>query len=92
MLRDTTARVGISIISLAPGFSPVLDRRGQNSRFNGFSAVPEAAEAADVAGGHGVTGLKPSANESRFRINDFTDTPERQTKTPFIHETILFRF
>jgi hypothetical protein len=50
-------------LSLAPGFSPVLDRHKLASRFNGFSARPEAAEAAGEVGGHCVTGLKPGANE-----------------------------
>jgi hypothetical protein len=28
------------LLSLAPGFSPVLNHREQTSRFNGFSAIP----------------------------------------------------
>ena|ERR1019366_2390591 len=62
---DSTAKVGISIVSVTPGFSPVLERRGQNGRFNGFFATLKAAEAADVRGCQDVTGLKPSANETR---------------------------
>jgi hypothetical protein len=27
-------------LSLAPGFSPVLNHRERTSRFNGFSAIP----------------------------------------------------
>jgi len=44
----------------------VLNRRERDSRFNGFPAIPEAAEAAATAGGHGVTGLKPGANEDQI--------------------------
>jgi hypothetical protein len=63
-------------ISLAPGFSPVLVRRRQASRFNGFYAIPEAAEAADVVGGFGITGLKPGANKRRKPgPDDFENTP-----------------
>jgi hypothetical protein len=50
-------------IPLAPGFSPVFDRRTRTSRFNGFPTMPEAAEAADKTVRHKVTGLKPGANE-----------------------------
>jgi len=57
-------------LSLAPGFSPVLIRPTTLSRFNGFSTMPEAAEAADVTGNHGVTGLKPGANEKRTPWSD----------------------
>jgi hypothetical protein len=58
-------------ISLAPGFSPVLDRRRSNSRFNGFFATPEAAEAAETAWLSRITGLKPGANENKTSPNDF---------------------
>ena len=39
-------------LSLAPGFSPVWNRRERTSRFNGFSAIPEAAEAAEPPARH----------------------------------------
>jgi hypothetical protein len=39
-------------ILLAPGFSPVWNLREQTSRFNGFPAIPEAAEAAAPTGRH----------------------------------------
>jgi hypothetical protein len=61
-------------VSLAPGFSPVLDQCRQNSRFNGFAGIPKAAEAADITGGRKVTGLKPGANERKSRANDFANT------------------
>jgi hypothetical protein len=43
-------------ILLAPGFSPVLDLDRNNSRFNGFFAGPEAAEAAERLGCYGSPG------------------------------------
>jgi hypothetical protein len=52
-------------ISLAPGFSPVLDRREQDSRFNGFAAIPEAAEAAGTSQSPRITGLKAGADQSK---------------------------
>jgi hypothetical protein len=61
-------------ISSAPGFSPVLDRCKSNSRFNGFFALPEAAEAAETARLSRGTGLKPGANESKTSPNDFAHT------------------
>jgi hypothetical protein len=39
-------------LSLAPGFSPVWNRRERTSRFNGFSAITEAAEAAEPPDRH----------------------------------------
>jgi hypothetical protein len=39
-------------LSLAPGFSPVWNRRERTSRFNGFSAISEAAEAAEPPARH----------------------------------------
>jgi hypothetical protein len=62
-------------LSLAPGFSPVWDRCERNSRFNGFFAMLEAAEAADVARDHRVTRLKPGANEKKSRADDFANSP-----------------
>jgi len=53
----------------------VLDGHRQASRFNGFSTIPEAAEAADVARDHRVTGLKPGANEKKSRADDFANSP-----------------
>jgi hypothetical protein len=50
----------------------VLDRREQDSRFNGFSAIPEAAEAAGTVWPPRITGLKPGANENfplLFKLN-----------------------
>jgi hypothetical protein len=64
-----------TIILLTPGFSPVLDGHRQASRFNGFSTIPEAAEAADEAGDHSITGLKPGANERITGLEDFEKTP-----------------
>ena len=64
-----------NIISLAPGFSPVLARRRQASRFNGFSTMPEAAEAAEGCGNHSVTGLKPGANENIAGLEAFENIP-----------------
>jgi hypothetical protein len=64
-------------ILLAPGFSPVLVRIGRVSRFNGFFAIAEAAEAANADVGHEVTGLKPGANQ-RIKekwFSDFENTP-----------------
>jgi hypothetical protein len=63
-----------TFISLAPGFSPVWDRHRQASRFNGFSAIPKAAEAADETGDYSVTGLKPGANEKTIGPADFENT------------------
>jgi hypothetical protein len=51
-------------VSLTPGFSPVFGQRQRTSRFNGFSIIREAAEAAYVGSGGEVTGLKPGANEN----------------------------
>jgi hypothetical protein len=39
-------------LSLAPGFSPVLNRRAHMSRFNGFRIHLKAAEAAEPSGLH----------------------------------------
>jgi hypothetical protein len=64
-----------TIISLAPGFSPVWDKRTQASRFNGFSAIPKAAKAAAMTSDHTSTGLKPGANERIIWSNDFQYTP-----------------
>jgi hypothetical protein len=50
-------------ISLAPGFSPVVDGCGRNSRFNGLFAISKAAEAADATNVRDAAGLKPGANE-----------------------------
>jgi hypothetical protein len=49
--------------SLTPGFSPVRDGRGCQSRFNGFVRLLEAAEAAETVRPSSVTGLKPGAND-----------------------------
>jgi hypothetical protein len=54
-------------VSLTPGFSPVFGQRQRTSRFNGFSIIREAAEAADVAARVEVTGLKPGDNERETR-------------------------
>ncbi len=62
------------MILLAPGFSPVLNRRSQSSRFNGFSVIPKAAEAAAGAGCHDITGLMPGANESLIGPEGFENT------------------
>ena len=61
-------------ISLAPGFSPVLDQCGKNSRFNGFFAMPKAAEAATTTVDCGFTGLKPGANGRKFCAENFAST------------------
>jgi hypothetical protein len=61
-------------ISLAPGFSPVLAPRRQSSRFNGLFVNAEAAEAANAAVRHAVTGLKPGANERRTGADDLDNT------------------
>jgi hypothetical protein len=53
----------------------VLDGHRQASRFNGFSTIPEAAEAADEAGDHSITGLKPGAYERITGPEDFENTP-----------------
>jgi hypothetical protein len=39
-------------LSLAPGFSPVWNRRARTSRFNGFPDRPKAAEAAEPTDRH----------------------------------------
>jgi len=63
-------------VSSAPAFSPVLDRGGRNSRFNGFGhTIPEAAEAAGAAGDRRITGLKPGANERETDSDNFANTP-----------------
>jgi len=62
-------------ISLAPGFSPVWFGRVSHSRFNGFFGLPKAAEAAETDVRSRITGLKPGANESKHRHNDFENTP-----------------
>ncbi|HAO77750.1 MAG TPA: hypothetical protein DCQ92_02005 [Verrucomicrobia subdivision 3 bacterium] len=62
-------------ISLAPGFSPVLDRCERHSRFNGFFARAEAAEAAEPAWLPRDTGLKPGANQRETSPNDLENTP-----------------
>jgi len=41
----------------------VLIRRTTTSRFNGFSAMPEAVLMAGTTGKQNVTGLKAGANE-----------------------------
>jgi hypothetical protein len=58
-------------LSLAPGFSPVWDWTMSSSRFNGFSAFPEAAEAAGAIRFHEITGLKPGANEKGTGLTFF---------------------
>jgi hypothetical protein len=63
------------LVSLAPGFSPVLHGRGIRSRFNGFSARLEAAEAAEMTWPSCVTGLKPGANERKTAATNFENTP-----------------
>ncbi len=62
-------------VSLAPGFSPVLVRRKRTSRFNGFFARPEAAEAAEVVVGRETTGLKPGANKWETDSTDLAAGP-----------------
>ena len=53
----------IKPISLAPGFSRVLEVESFENRFNGFlHAVEEAAEAAEFSH-RGNTRLKPGVNE-----------------------------
>jgi hypothetical protein len=62
-------------VSLAPGFSPVLDRSQRNSRFNGFYARLKAAEAAKKVWPTRITELKPGANESKSSPNNFVNSP-----------------
>jgi hypothetical protein len=62
-------------ISLAPGFSPVWAGCADRSRFDGFRALPEAAEAAATVWRPQITGLKPGANERKIRQCDFANTP-----------------
>ena len=62
-----------TVISLAPGFSPVVGAR--QTQPNGFFGLPEAAEAAEAACRTRITGLKLGANERKTRHNDFENTP-----------------
>jgi hypothetical protein len=64
-----------TMIPLAPGFSSVWVCRADHSRFNGFPSVSKAAEAAEMHGRRGITGLKPGANESKIHHNDFENMP-----------------
>jgi hypothetical protein len=66
-----------SIISLAPGFSSVLDAFGPYSRFNGLLAIRKAAEAAAIAAGHRSTGLKSGANGRESGFAYFANTPKK---------------
>jgi hypothetical protein len=69
-------------ISLALGFSPVLTRRGQVSRFNGLFAPAEAAKAALASADNAVTGLKPGANERIAGPNIFLKTCHSSSFNP----------
>ena len=50
-------------ISLTPGFSPVVKKQNDESRFNGFSHERKAVETAHAICCRKITGLKPGANE-----------------------------
>jgi hypothetical protein len=64
-----------TVVSLAPGFSPVLDRCPCHSRFNGFYARLKAAEAAKKFWPARLTRLKPGANENKTSPNNFMNSP-----------------
>jgi hypothetical protein len=57
------------VVSLAPGFSPVL-AGGIELTALAVSSAEKAAEAARTIGGGIVTGLKPGANERKHLINE----------------------
>jgi hypothetical protein len=61
------------IVSLAPGFSPVLADKECENRFNGFSSADKPLKRLAATPRH-VTRLKPGANERRKRATHHCDT------------------
>ena len=62
---NSSTRMFWELISLTPGFSPVLLPGGFPNRFNGLSTVAEAVETAVRLLRATLTGLKPGVNERR---------------------------
>jgi hypothetical protein len=68
-----------TLVSLAPGFSPVLAGGGSRSRFNGLFARLKAAEAAALVWPSQGTGLKPGVNEKQSEQTILKRRPRQNT-------------